>query len=41
MGPFPAFVEEADEEEDELKEEPERLSDAEPNDSDKLLEEGD
>src|SRR6266702_2404572 len=41
MGPFPAFVEDANKEEDELKEEPEHLSDAEPDDSDKPLEEGD
>ena len=41
MGPFPAFVEDADEEEDELKEEPEHLSNAEPDDSNELLEEGD
>ena len=41
MGPFPAFVEDANKEEDELKEEPERLSNTEPNDSDEPLEEGD
>src|SRR6266571_8914977 len=41
MGPFPAFVEDADEEEDELKEEPEHLSDVEPDDSNELLDEGD
>jgi len=41
MGPFPAFMEDADKEEDELKEEPEHLSDTEPDDSDKPLEEGD
>ena len=40
MGPFPAFVEDA-KEEDELKEEPKHLSNAEPDDSDKPLEEGD
>ena len=40
MGPFPAFMEDADEEEDELKEEPKHLSNAEPDDSDEPLEEG-
>ena len=41
MGPFPAFVEDADKEEDELEEKPKCLFDAEPNDSDEPLEEGD
>ena len=43
MGPFPAFVEDADEEEDDLKcpSDTERPSDVEPDDSDEPLEEGD
>ncbi len=43
MGPFPAFVEDADEEEDDSKcpSDTECPSDVEPDDSDELLEEGD
>src|SRR5438270_13257931 len=43
MGPFPAFVEDADEEEDDSKcpSDTERPSDVEPDDSDEPLEEGD
>src|SRR6266581_783901 len=43
MGPFPAFVEDADEEEDDSKcpSDMERPSNVEPDDSDELLEEGD